>query len=119
MTAQTATDTAATDTAATDTAAGKTVPMTQAIIILAGAELRRIVGAEPTAPFARAQRRFGDLTVELVRTYSTWRLYLADLWPIRRTTCDLWATAVSAPSVEWQRTPDGCLVWCEWVEPAP
>ena len=39
--------------------------ITLAIIILAGAELRRIVGAEPTAPFARAQRCFGDLTVEL------------------------------------------------------
>ena len=111
MTAQTATD-----TAATDTAAGKTVPMTQAIIILAGAELRRIVGAEPTARFARAQRRFGDLTVELVRSYSTWRLYLADVLPVRHTTRDLWATAISAPSVDWQRTPDGCLVWCEWVE---
>lgn len=91
--------------------------ITPAIIILAGAELRRIVGAEPTAPFARAQRRFGDLTVELVRSYSTWRLYLADVLPVRHTTRDLWATAVSAPSVDWQRTPDGRLVWCEWTEP--
>ena len=90
--------------------------VTPAIIILAGAELRRIVGAEPAAPFARALRRFGDLSVELVRARTTWRLYLADLSPIRHTTHDLWATAVSAPSVEWQRTPDGCLVWCEWVE---
>lgn len=92
--------------------------ITPAIIILAGAELRRIVGAEPAAPFARALRRFGDLSVELVRSHSTWRLYLADLSPIRQTTCDLWATAVSAPSVDWQRTPDGCLVWCEWTERA-
>ena len=91
--------------------------ITPAIINLAGAELRRIVGAELAAPFARAPRRIGDLTVELVRSYSTWRLYLADLSPIRHTTRDLWATAVSAPSVDWQRTPDGCLVWCEWTEP--
>lgn len=92
--------------------------VTPAIINLAGAELRRIVGAELAAPFARAPRRIGDLTVELVRSHSTWRLYLADLSPIRQTTCDLWATAVSAPSVDWQRTPDGCLVWCEWTERA-
>jgi hypothetical protein len=92
--------------------------ITPAIIILAGAELRRIVGAEPTAPFARAPRHFGDLCVELVRSHNTWRLYLADLLPIRHTTRDLWATAVSAPSVDWQRTPDGCLTWCEWTERA-
>ncbi len=91
--------------------------ITPAIIILAGAELRRIVGAEPAAPFARALRRFGDLSVELVRARTTWRLYLADLSPIRHTMRDLWATAVSAPSVDWQRTPDGCLVWGEWTEP--
>ncbi len=91
--------------------------LTPAIIILAGAELRRIVGAEPAAPFARAPRHFGDLCVELVRSHNTWRLYLADLLPIRHTTRDLWATAVSAPSVDWQRTADGTLVWCEWTEP--
>ena len=91
--------------------------ITPAIIILTGAELRRIVGAEPAAPFARARRRFGDLSVELVRSNDTWRLYLAELQPVRHTTRDLWATAVSAPSVDWQRTPDGCLVWCEWTEP--
>lgn len=93
------------------------IVITPATAILAGAELRRIVGAEPAAPFARAQRRFGDLTVELVRSHSTWRLYLADLAPVRHAKRDLWATAVSAPSVEWQRTQDGCLVWCEWTEP--
>ncbi len=91
--------------------------VTPAIINLAGAELRRIVGAELAAPFARAQRRFGDLCIELVRSHTTWRLYLADLLPVRHTTRDLWATAVSAPSVDWQRTPDGCLTWCEWTEP--
>lgn len=92
--------------------------ITPATAILAGTELRRIVGGEPAAPFARASRRFGDLTVELVRSHSTWRLYLADLVPVRHITRYLWATAVSAPSVDWQRTQDGCLVWCEWTEPA-
>lgn len=113
MTAQTATD-----IAATDTAPGKTVPMTQAIIILTGAELRRIVAAEPAAPFARASRRFGELDVELVRHGSTWHLYLADLAQIPHTTRDLWATAVGAPSVEWDQTLDGCSAWCEWTENA-
>ncbi len=92
------------------------IVITPATAILAGAEMRRIVGAEPAAPFSRAQRRFGDLMVELVRSHSTWRLYLADLAPVKHARRDLWATAVSAPSVEWQRTPDGCLVWCEWTE---
>lgn len=118
MTAQTATDTAATDTAATDTAAGKTVPMTQAIIILAGAELRRIVTAEPTALNAATVRRIGNLDIQLCRTGDTWRLYLQSMTPVPHSTRDLWATAVSAPSVEWGQTPDGCLVWCEWMEPA-
>ena len=95
-----------------------TLTITPAIAILAGTELRRIVAAEPAAPFARASRRFGELDVELVRHGGTWRLFLADMTPIPHTICDLWATAVSAPSVEWQRTPDGCLVWCEWVEQA-
>lgn len=94
------------------------IVITPAIAILAGTELRRIVGAEPAAPFARASRRFGDLVVELVRSHRTWRLYLADLAPVKHTRRDLWATAASAPSVEWMRTQDGCLVWCEWTEPA-
>ncbi len=93
------------------------IVITPATAILAGTELRRIVGAEPAAPFARASRRFGDLVVELVRSHSTWRLFLADMVPIRHTTRDLWATAASAPSVEWSQTPDGCTAWCEWLEP--
>ena len=97
----------------------RTIIITPATAILAGTELRRIVGAEPAAPFARASRRFGDLVVELVRSHSTWRLYLADLAPVKHARRDLWATAVSAPSVNWQRTQDGCLVWCEWRETAP
>jgi len=92
--------------------------ITPAIAILCGTELRRIVAAEPAAPFARASRRFGELDVELVRHGSTWHLYLADLAPIPHTTRDLWATAVGAPSVEWDQTLDGCSAWCEWTENA-
>jgi len=91
---------------------------TPAIAILAGTELRRIVGAEPAAHSAHTLRRLGNLDIQLCRIGATWRLYLQDMTPVPHTTCDLWATAVSAPSVEWQRTPDGCLVWCEWVEQA-
>lgn len=92
--------------------------ITPAIIILAGAELRRIVGAEPTALNASTVRRIGDLDIQLCRTSARWRLYLQALTPVPHTTRDLWATAVSAPSVEWSQTPDGCLVWCEWAEVA-
>ena len=81
-----------------------------------GTELRRTIAAEPTAYNAATVRRIGDLDVQLARTGAKWRLYLQDMTPVPHTTCDLWATAVSAPSVEWQRTPDGCLVWCEWTE---
>ena len=89
---------------------------TPAIAILAGAELRRIVTTEPTALNASTVRRVGPLDIQLCRTGAKWRLYLQALTPVPHATRDLWATAVSAPSVEWQRTPDGCLVWCEWTE---
>jgi len=82
-----------------------------------GAELRRIIAAEPRAAHnAATVRRIGNLDIQLARIGDKWRLYLQDMTPVPHTICDLWATAVSAPSVEWQRTPDGCLVWCEWVE---
>lgn len=87
--------------------------------ILAGPELRRIVAAEPTAPHAAALRRIGQLDVQLVRRENRWTLYLADLTPIPHSTRDLWATAVSAPSVEWSQTPDGCSTWCAWTEVQP
>ncbi len=93
------------------------IAKTPATAILTGAELRRIVGAEPTAPHAATLRHIGNLDVQLVRRATKWTLYLADLRPIPHTTRDLWATAVSAPSVEWQQTPDGCAAWCEWTEP--
>ena len=83
---------------------------------ITGAELRRIVAAEPTAPHASALRRIGNLDVQLVRRENRWTLYLADLRPITHTVRDQWATAVSAPSVEWEQTADGCSVWCGWVE---
>lgn len=83
---------------------------------ITGAELRRIVAAEPAAPHSAALRRIGNLDVQLVRCDQRWTLYLADLQPIAHTTRDQWATAVSAPSVEWEQTPDGCGVWCEWTE---
>jgi hypothetical protein len=92
---------------------------TTAPAILAGAELRRIVAAEPTAPRASAIRRIGQLDVQLVRLGDKWSLYLADLTPIPHSTRDLWATAVSAPSVEWSQTPDGCSTWCAWTEVQP
>ena len=90
--------------------------ITPAIAILAGTEMRRIIAAEPTAPHAHTVRRIGDLDIQLCRTGTKWRLYLQALTPVPHSTRDLWATAVSAPSVEWHQTPDGCLVWCEWVE---
>jgi len=49
---------------------------TPAIAILAGAELRRIVTAEPTALNASTVRRVGPLDIQLCRTGDTWRLYL-------------------------------------------
>lgn len=94
------------------------IATTPAIAILTGAELRRIVEAEPRAPHAAALRRIGNLDVQLVRRGNAWTLYLSDLVPVPHGTRDLWATAVAAPSVDWMRTQDGCLVWCEWTEPA-
>ena len=84
-----------------------------------GAELRRIIAAEPRAAHAATTiRRIGQLDVQLVRRGDLWTLYLADLVPVPHTTRDQWATAVSAPSVEWSQTPDGCSAWCEWRERA-
>ena len=83
---------------------------------ITGAELRRIVAAEPTAQHASTIRRIGNLDVQLVRREQHWTLYLADLRPIPQTTRDQWATAVSAPSVEWEQTQDGCSAWRGWTE---
>ena len=92
-----------------------TTTITPAITTI-GADLRRGVTDDPNAATASALRLVGDLDIQLARIGVMWRLYLQSNIPVPHTTCDLWATAVGAPSVEWQRTPDGCLVWCEWVE---
>ena len=42
---------------------------------ITGAELRRIVAAEPTAPHASTIRRIGNLDVQLVRREQRWTLY--------------------------------------------
>jgi hypothetical protein len=81
-----------------------------------GAELRRGVTQDPDAVNASALRLVGGLDVQLARTGARWRLYLQAPAPVAHATRDQWATAVSAPSVEWSQTPDGRLVWCEWVE---
>ena len=81
-----------------------------------GAELRRGVTAEPDAASASALRLVGGIDIQLIRSGDRWRLFLQGGAPIPHGTRDIWATAVSAPSVEWQRTTDGRLVWCEWVE---
>lgn len=89
---------------------------TAATALAIGADLRRIVEADPAARASTIVRRIGELDVQLVRDGSRWRLFLADLVPIPHGVRDLWATAVAAPSVEWSQTPDGCSAWCEWTE---
>lgn len=84
----------------------------------AGAELRRIVTVD-SSDFAMAVQHNGDLYVELVRRGNAWTLCLSDLVPVPHGTRDQWATAVAAPSVEWQQTEDGCSVWCGWMEVRP
>lgn len=84
----------------------------------AGAELRRIVAADPS-DHARAVQRVGEMYVELVRNGTAWTLYISDLIPVPHGTRDGWAGAVSAPSVEWQQTADGCSAWCGWTEVRP
>jgi len=92
------------------------VPAVPASVLTIGADLRRSVEADPATRASSIVRRIGELDVQLVREGNKWRLSLADLVPIPHTTRDLWATAVSAPSVEWSQTPDGCSVWCQWTE---
>ena len=80
-----------------------------------GAELRRGV-TETFYTNASALRLVGDIDIQLIRSGDRWRLFLQSDTPVPHGTRDIWATVVSAPSVEWQRTPDGRLVWCEWTE---
>ena len=83
-----------------------------------GAELRRIVTAYP-GEYARVVQWVGEMYVELVRRGTAWTLYISDLTPVPHGTRDGWAGAVSAPSVEWQQTEDGCSAWCGWTEVRP
>ena len=81
-----------------------------------GALLRQIAATDTPTGTAMALRMVGALDVQLARTGDRWRLYLQSMLPVPHGACDVWATAVGAPSVEWDRTPDGCLTWCEWRE---
>ena len=94
----------------------ETLSDTPALRSAIGADLRRSVTETPHH-FARTNQLVGEMRVELVRNGTAYGLYIADFRPIPHTVRDQWATAVSAPSVDWERTPDGCLVWCEWTEP--
>ena len=91
--------------------------ITPATATTIGAELRHSVAVASDAQIASALRMVGGIDVQLARNSDKWRLYLQDVAaPVPHEACDLWATAVGAPSVEWARTPDGCRVWCEWRE---
>ncbi len=94
------------------TSPGKTAPA----IAIIGVSLRRGVTEDPDAHSAAALRMVGDLDIQLARIGDKWRLYLQCMAPVPHATRDQWAAAVGAPSVEWDQTPDGCLVWCEWTE---
>lgn len=56
------------------------------------------------------------MLVTLSRAHSRWALTLEGRVPVPQTLCDAWATAVSAPSVEWWRTQGGRRVRCDWEE---
>lgn len=84
---------------------------------ITGAELRRIALIDVYPGYGMGLQAIGDLDVQLVRRGTTWTLYLSDLTPVPHETRDRWATAVSAPSVEWAQTPDGGSAWCSWTEP--
>ena len=88
---------------------------TKTVVEVLGEEMRSTVAAEPSAPWANATRRVGELFVTLARFGCDWSLTLMDVQPIPRATCDQWATAVSAPSVEWTHTDNGYVWRCQWV----
>ncbi len=93
------------------TSPGKTLTALQVL----GAEMSAIVGAEPKAPLGSAVRQVGTLFVALNRYGRDWSLTLADETPITDETCDQWAAAVGAPSVEWAHTETRTTCRCEWV----
>lgn len=92
--------------------------MTNAEIMAAGAAMRAKMDGENTL----STWRDGTLTVELYdKRFSigsgVWRLVLHDADnPIPRATCDVWATAVSAPSVDWVHMSFGSHWVATWTE---
>ncbi len=93
------------------TSPGKTKTVTEVL----GEEMRSTVATEPKAPWANATSQVGPLFITLARFGRDWSLTLMDEKPISQTTCDQWATAVSAPSVEWTHTDSGLIWRCQWV----
>jgi hypothetical protein len=68
-----------------------------------------------------ATEQHSNLIVFLTRHGNEWALELNDVAPVTHGTCDQWAAAVGAPSVEWLRTAGGKVARCEWTgseEPA-
>jgi hypothetical protein len=57
----------------------------------------------------------GTLFARLTRYGNEWALELNDVTPVTHGTCDQWAAAVGAPSVEWRRTAGGRVARCEWI----
>lgn len=93
-------------------------PITPACITANGTQMRAALDAA-TAPQASIQRAFADMTATLSRAHGYWMLtLLSGDGPIPQASADLWAAAVGAPSVEWQRTMRGRRVRAEWTEVA-
>ena len=81
------------------------------------ADMRRILDGTFAGSLNRAITP--NLRVDLTRASNAWRLTLVSNAPIPQATCDQVATAVSAPSVDWQRNADGSAAWAQWSEGAP
>jgi hypothetical protein len=84
-------------------------------VTILGAELRRKANAAPGHPAATQHN--GHL-VTLTRDANRWTLTVSG-GTVPRTVCDRWATAVSAPSVEWQHHDGGRCAVCSWTEAQP
>ena len=59
------------------------------------------------------------LWLTLQRAAHCWLLTLTSDAPIPQAVCDQVATAVSAPSVDWQRSADGARAWATWFDGWP
>jgi hypothetical protein len=84
-------------------------------ITILGAQLRRKANAAPGHP--AATNCDGHL-VTLARDGDRWTLTISGGGTVFQTVCDRWATAVSAPSVEWRRSDGGRYAACSWTEVA-